>query len=77
MIGVIDPSALIRLFIPDGPVPRGMEVFFQEIDHGKHLALAPELLVSAIFFIVLNYFFKTRLTTSRSLLWVYGFSTTP
>lgn len=46
MIGVIDASALIRLFIPDGPVPRGMEVFFQEIEQGKHLALAPELLVA-------------------------------
>jgi predicted nucleic acid-binding protein len=46
MIGVIDASALIRLFIPDGPLPRGMEVFFQEIDQGKHIALAPELLVA-------------------------------
>ena len=44
MIGVIDASALIRLFIPDGPVPAGLEPFLRRVEQGVHTALAPELL---------------------------------
>ena len=45
MIGVIDTSGLIRLFIPDGPIPEGMEDFFKEVERGNHTAIAPELLL--------------------------------
>ena len=45
MIGVIDTSALIRLFIPDGPVPVGLEEFFRGVERGTNIAIAPELLV--------------------------------
>lgn len=45
MIGVIDTSALIRLFVPDGPVPHGLEKFFQGVDQGQNTAIAPELIV--------------------------------
>lgn len=48
MIGVIDTSALIRLFVPDGPAPTGLESFFRKVEQGVHLALAPELLVAEL-----------------------------
>jgi predicted nucleic acid-binding protein len=43
MIGVIDTSALIRVFVPDGPMPEGLETFLQGAETGMHIALAPEL----------------------------------
>lgn len=45
MIGVIDTSALLRLFIPDGPVPEGFERFLRGVEQGEHAAIAPELLL--------------------------------
>lgn len=45
MIGVIDTSALLRLFIPDGPVPEGLEIFLKETERGQSAAIAPELMV--------------------------------
>ena len=45
MTGVIDTSALIRLFIPDGPVPQGLEAFFTGVERGSNTAIAPELLL--------------------------------
>lgn len=44
MIAVVDTSALLRLFIPDGPVPDGLVAFFREVESGKNVAIAPELL---------------------------------
>jgi len=46
MIGVVDTSALIRLFVPDGPLPDGLERFFQGVERGFNSAIAPELLVA-------------------------------
>jgi predicted nucleic acid-binding protein len=46
MIGVIDASALIRLFVPDGPLPQGLEEFFQGAEQGRNTAIAPELLIA-------------------------------
>ena len=46
MIGVIDASALIRLFIPDGPLPEGFEKFLRGIEQGRNMAIAPELLLA-------------------------------
>ena len=45
MIGVIDTSALIRLFIPDGPIPEGFEKFLSGVERGNNTAIAPELLL--------------------------------
>lgn len=45
MIGVIDTSALIRLYIPDGSIPKGLEAFFRGVERGNHIAIAPELLL--------------------------------
>jgi predicted nucleic acid-binding protein len=46
MIGVIDTSALIRLFVPDGPVPDGFEEFLRGVERGLNSAIAPELLLA-------------------------------
>ena len=46
MIGVVDTSALIRLFVPDGPVPDGFEDFLHGVERGTNSAIAPELLVA-------------------------------
>ena len=45
MIGVIDLSALVRLYIPDGPIPEGLEEFMRGVERGSHIAIAPELLL--------------------------------
>ncbi len=45
MIGVIDTSALIRLYIPDGPIPEGFEKFLSGVERGNNTAIAPELLL--------------------------------
>lgn len=44
MIGVVDTSAIIRLFVPDGPVAEGLESFLLEVERGNAIALAPELM---------------------------------
>ncbi len=46
MIGVVDTSALIRLFIPDGPLPDGFEDFLRGVERGLNTAIAPELLMA-------------------------------
>jgi predicted nucleic acid-binding protein len=45
MIGVVDTSALIRLFVPDGPMADGFEDFLYGIERGINTAIAPELLI--------------------------------
>jgi predicted nucleic acid-binding protein len=45
MIGVIDTSALIRLYIPDGSIPKGLEEFLRGVERGNNIAIAPELLL--------------------------------
>ena len=46
MIGVIDASALIRLFVPEGPIPDGLEEFLRGVERGRNRAIAPELLLA-------------------------------
>ncbi len=46
MIGVVDTSALIRLFIPYGPLPDGFDKFLRGVERGLNTAIAPELLVA-------------------------------
>lgn len=45
MIAVVDTSAVLRLFIPDGPIPDGLERFFRGVETGSNIAIAPELLM--------------------------------
>ncbi len=42
---VVDTSALLRLFIPDGPIPTGMKAALREAERGNNLLLAPELIL--------------------------------
>lgn len=42
-IAVIDTSALIRFYIPDGPVPANLEKTIELASNGEALALIPEL----------------------------------
>jgi predicted nucleic acid-binding protein len=44
MIVVIDTSALLRLFIPDGPIPAGLTRALREAERGEGALLAPELI---------------------------------
>jgi predicted nucleic acid-binding protein len=46
MIGVVDTSALIRLFVPDGPMADGFDDFLRGVERGINAAIAPELLLA-------------------------------
>ena len=46
MIGVVDTSALIRLFVPDGALPNDFEGFLRGVERGLNIAIAPELLLA-------------------------------
>jgi predicted nucleic acid-binding protein len=48
MIGVVDTSALIRLFVPDGPLPNDFEKFLRGVERDLNIAIAPELLLAEI-----------------------------
>lgn len=54
MIGVIDTSALIRLFIPVGPVPEGLDTFFMGVGTGRNTAIAPELMIAEVANVIFN-----------------------
>jgi len=46
MIGVVDTSALIRLFVPDGLLPTDFVEFLRGVERGLNMAIAPELLLA-------------------------------
>jgi len=46
MNSVIDTSALMRLYIPDGPVPEGLETALQNAERGNDSLIAPELILA-------------------------------
>ncbi len=46
MIWVIDTSALIRLFVPDGPIHPELETAFNRAASGADVVLAPQLLLA-------------------------------
>lgn len=46
MIWVIDTSALIRLFVPDGPLHPEIETAFNRAASGADVVLAPQLLLA-------------------------------
>ena len=43
---VIDTSALMRLYIPDGPVPEGLEIALQNSERSNDSLIAPELILA-------------------------------
>jgi len=46
MTFTIDTSALVRLYIPDGPVPEGLEIAMQNAERGNDSMIAPELILA-------------------------------
>ena len=46
MMWVIDTSALIRLYVPDGPLHPEIETAFNRASSGTELVLAPQLLLA-------------------------------
>ncbi len=46
MIGVVDTSALIRLFVPDGQLPNNFEDFLRGVERDLNTVIAPELLLA-------------------------------
>ena len=46
MIFTIDTSALMRLYIPDGPAPDGLEIAMQNSERGTDCMIAPELILA-------------------------------
>ncbi len=45
-IAVLDTSALLRLFVPDGPVPEGVEEIVEQAWRAEAILLAPEQVLS-------------------------------
>ena len=43
---IVDTSAIIRLYIPDGPIPEGLEEKINHAINGELNLLAPELLIA-------------------------------
>lgn len=46
MIWVVDTSAIVRLFVPDGPLHPGIEAAMNRAMHGSDVVLAPELMLA-------------------------------
>jgi predicted nucleic acid-binding protein len=66
MIAVVDTSAVLRLFIPDGPGPDGLEAFFRGVESGANLAIAPELLLVEAINVAVKKQRRGELTTEES-----------
>jgi predicted nucleic acid-binding protein len=46
MIAVVDTSAFVRLFIPDGPSPLELEELLAGVERGEDSVIAPQLLLA-------------------------------
>lgn len=66
MIAVADTSAVLRLFIPDGPIPCGFEAFFRGVESGVNIAIAPELLIVEAVSVICRKERRGELTTSEA-----------
>ena len=47
-LSVVDTSALIRLYVPDGPVPQGLEEAVDAAGRGDAALLVPELALAEV-----------------------------
>ena len=66
MIGVVDTSALIRLFVPDGPLPNDFEGFLRGVERGLNIAIAPELLLAEAANVIIKKQISGELSESES-----------
>jgi len=46
MIWVVDTSAIVRLFVPDGPLHPEIEAALNRAMHGADVVLAPDLMLA-------------------------------
>jgi len=67
MIGVVDASALIRLFVPDGPMAEGFEEFLHGVQRGINTAIAPELLAAECANVIHKKMISKELSEDESL----------
>jgi predicted nucleic acid-binding protein len=42
-VAVVDTSALLRVFVPDGPIPQGLEDLLDQATRGNAVVLIPDL----------------------------------
>ncbi len=66
MIAVVDTSAIIRLFVPDGPLPDGLETLLRGAESGNHIILAPELMLVEAANVLLKKQRRDELTAAES-----------
>ena len=66
MISVVDTSALIRLFVPDGPLPNNFEGFLRGVERGLNIAIAPELLLAETANVLNKKYLSGELSESES-----------
>jgi predicted nucleic acid-binding protein len=62
LIAVVDASALLRLYIPDGPEAAGLEPFLQSVQRGEGVALSPDLLWAEVANVLLRKQKRAELT---------------
>jgi predicted nucleic acid-binding protein len=60
----IDTSAFLRLFIPDGEIPSGLEEYMRAVERGENLAMAHNLTVYDALFVALARQKRARLFTA-------------
>ncbi|MDP4028813.1 MAG: type II toxin-antitoxin system VapC family toxin [Gallionella sp.] len=65
MMWVIDTSALIRLYVPDGPLHPQIETAFNQAASGAELVLAPELLLAEAANVLLRKRRRSELTAQE------------
>lgn len=65
MIWVIDTSALIRLFVPDGPIHPDIEGAFNRAASGADVVLAPQLLLAETGNVLLRKFRRGELSSQE------------
>jgi predicted nucleic acid-binding protein len=66
MIGVVDTSALIRLFVPDGTLPKDFEEFLRGVERSLNIAIAPELLLAEAANVINNKQLSEELSENES-----------
>lgn len=47
-VAVVDTSALLRLFVPDGPIPDGLEDFLDDAWRAEATLMTPELALAEV-----------------------------
>jgi len=65
-VAVLDTSAILRLFVPDGPVPEGLEEIVEQAWRAEAILLAPEQALSEAAQVLLKKHRAGRLDASET-----------